>query len=233
MAVPWSRESKIAAAVGGIVLVGAGASVWYEAQHKKGTTGGGTTPQASAALGLGSPYVFEAGVRVRRRGLGVYDTAVGATALPNLTAQQGQHLAVPLSLQNNGPVQIWYSVSGYIWEGGSAASAPGVTLSTLGGIGQVVEGGHLTSAIGSSSPATGSVPAGGSATPELFSEGALGYTGFPYGVWVTAHIFLDSAMSQEMPGSPLDAWSSNAFLTVAPPSVSGTIGFGFGTPSVQ
>jgi hypothetical protein len=209
------------------------------------TSGGGSGGSAQAGIGFGTPYaayvggarrpsgIYAAGGRILRvtgaRATRVYDTTVGGSSLGAVSAQQGQHLYVPLRIGNSGQVPVWYAVSGLIWEGGSAAG----TAQSLAGLGSAIVGGHLTAAAGSSAALTGSVGAGQTASPQLVSEGQLSYTGYPYGVWVTAHIYLDSAMTQELPGSPLDIWSANAFVTVTPPSASGIISFGFGAPSAS
>lgn len=251
-----NRTEKVALGVGAAALVGVGAVAGYDALHRtsSGTvvptgSGTGTLPSgsgsgasaSSAGLSIGQPFLTGSvggavllrrraarfGRRVRTYDVGAPLFALGGLAsIGGITAQPGQVLNVPLSVTNNGPAALYFSAHGYVWENTSG------TLS-IPGIGSMAIGGHLTSAEGSPNAATGSAAAsGGTWAPTLQSEGTLSYTGQQEGVYVHLHVYSDSAMTQEISGSPVAAWT-NAFLTVGLPGISSLISFGIGTPSAS
>lgn len=213
------------------------------------SSGGSSTTGSSMppTLGIGQPFLTGAVGRAPRRPQGrVYAFGRNVRSYPGprfiaalgglssaaaVTAQPGQTLNVPLTITNQGPATLYFAAHGWIWE---ASGTPG-SLGTLAipGIGTVPLGAHLTTAAGSPNAATGSANAsGGTWTPTLQSEGALSYTGQPEGVWVHLHVYQDSAMTQEVSGSPVAAWTGS-FLTVALPGISSLISFGIGSPSLS
>lgn len=206
-----------------------------------GATGGGSSQQpAVPGLSIGQPYVTQfaqrvthgslrrPGPRVNYMGTPLVAAVGGLASVASVTAQDGQILNVPLAVKNVGPTTLYFAASGFTWEGGGASGSSTVAIP---GVGTVPIGGHLTEANGSSSAATGSAAPGGTWSPVLQSEGALGYTGFPVGVYVTLSVYQDAAMTQPVSGSPVAAWT-NAFLTVALPGLSSLIQFDIGSPSV-
>ena len=240
---PWSRGAKIAtgAAAGAVVVGGA----IYGISKLKAPVNATTTGTGGSASGLGftlgQPYASQytgampspLAARVRASGLdaqGVFIGSVGGLFQPSaLTLSPGATLSVPLSATNNLAVPLYVAAHGYTWE--SVAPGSGATTITIPNIGTFPVGGHLTATTGSSNPATGVLtPNGGTWSPTLHSQGTLAYTGIPVGLLVHLHAFTDAAMTQELPGSPLAAWTP-AFLSVGAPSISQAISFGLGNPS--
>jgi hypothetical protein len=240
---PWSRGAKIAtgAAAGAVVVGGAiyGISKLKAPVNTTTTSPGGSASGLGFSLGqpFGSQYARAfpplLAARVSIRSLdaqGVFIGSVGGLFQPSaLTLSPGATLSVPLSATNNLSVPLYVAAHGYTWEDTTPPS--GSTTITIPNIGTFPVGGHLTAATGSGNPATGVLAAnGGTWSPTLHSQGALAYTGIPAGILVHLHAFTDSAMTRELPGSPLAAWTP-AFLTVGAPSISQAISFGLGNPS--
>lgn len=235
--------AKIALGVaGGAAAVVAGVVAYDHFAPRPGTT---AVPNTTAASGLaiGQPFVTGAtGVRGPMRGrvyhLGrpapedaVFVGSVGGLAsVSSVTAQPGQILNVPLTVGNIGPVALYFLAHGYTWESGATPGSLGSL--DIPSVGTVAISGHLTDAYGSSSAATGSAGPGGSWSPTLQSEGQLAYSGFNSGAWVHLHVYKDSAMTQEVSGSPVAAWTG-AFLTVSLPGLGSLINFGIGSPSAN
>ena len=251
------RGAKIGLGVaGGAVVVAAGALAYAKYGPKatattppSGGSGSTTTTGASGsmpALRIGQPFLTGAtGLRGpfrgrahglghstnRMRAEGAFIGSVGGAASASaVTAQPGQVLNVPLTVGDIGPVPLYFLAHGYTWESGASPGSLGTV--DIPGIGAVAISGHLTDAYGSSSAATGSASPGGSWSPTLQSEGQLAYSGYSAGVWVHLHVYRDAAMTQEVSGSPVAAWTP-AFLTVALPGLSSLISFGIGSPSVN
>ena len=241
---PWSRTAKAAVGVAaGAVVVGGGIYAYEKLKAPVNTTTTGTTGTASGVgFSLGQPFASQysrvlisplLAPRVSVRALdaqGVFIGSVGGLFQPaGLTLSPGSTLSVPLSATNNLSVPLYVAAHGYTWENVSPPS--GSTTITIPNIGTFPIGGHLTAATGSSNPATGVLAAnGGTWSPTLHSQGTLAYTGFTDGILVHLHAFTDAAMTQELPGSPLAAWTP-AFLSVGAPSISQAISFGLGNPS--
>ena len=235
---------KVAVGAGVLAAGGLGAYLLLHrapaaAVTSSGGGSSGTTPTIPG-LEIGQPFVtnFAAPVRfgpLHRPGMPVrllgrvrVASLGGLARVSSVTAQPGQVLNVPLSVTNVGPATLYFSAHGYTWEGGVASGSSTLAIPSIG---TVAVGGHLTEAEGSSSAATGSASAnGGTWNPTLQSEGTLAYTGFPMGAWVHLHVYQDSAMSQEVSGSPVAAWTG-PFLTVALPGLSSLIQFGIGSPT--
>lgn len=246
-----NAKGKIALGAG-IAVVGVGGAIAAVRYFQGGASAVSTVPSgqggsagASASptvpgLSIGQPFVTQFAQRVthgsmRRPGANVHYLAPpliasvgGMASVASVTAQDGQILNVPLSVENVGPTTLYFAASGFTWEGGGAT---GSTTLAIPDVGTAPISGHLTEANGSSSAATGSAAPGGSWAPTLQTEGKLGYTGFPVGAYVALRVYQDAAMTQEVSGSPVAAWT-NAFLTVALPGLSSLIQFGIGSPSV-
>lgn len=150
--------------------------------------------------------------RVRRLfSLGLF--GVGLNTFGAVAAQPGQALNLPVPVTNHSDLPLYFTLAGLIYE----ATTSGATMGTVNvGGQQFVVGGHMTD------------PARGGATTSVFSvgphssgtvglrSGSLAVTGQSEGVYLTLHAYADSAMAQEVPESPLVAYT-NAFLTVAQP----------------
>ena len=232
LAVRYAQGSGSAASTTGTSGAGSGGS--------SGTGGGTDASPAVPGLSIGQPYVTQfaqrvthgslrrPGPRVNYMGTPLVAAVGGLASVASVTAQDGQILNVPITVENVGPTTLYFAASGFTWEGGGATGSSTVAIP---GLGTVPIGGHLTEANGSSSAATGSAAPGGSWSPTLQSEGALGYTGFPVGAYVSLSVYEDAAMTQPVSGSPVAAWT-DPFLTVALPGLSSLIQFGIGSPSV-
>lgn len=203
-----------------------------------GSGGSGPSAGGSTSIAIGQPSltgrVGLAGlnrIMLARRGVqytaGGFVGNVGANTLAALSGPSGTVLDVPLSISNGTGAPLYCSVSAVIYEVAPGASAPLGTV-TIDGTTYPI-GGHLVDGSGATSPSV-SVPAGQTATIALHS-GSLAYVAVNEGLYVSVGVFLDSAMTQPLSGSPLVAWS-NAFLTIQPPAAGSAVNVSIGSPQV-
>jgi len=196
------------------------------------------------ALGMGEPLFYRSPINVRPVGarIGAFsaptssqltvNTTLGGQTFSSVTATAGQNLLVPFTVNNPNPYAVSCTLYGWIYESSQSSPTTWPGLGSFDFAGTLVGASYSGGAISQlSAPDTFTVNANtNTGTLYLTSQSTLSSDVVnPLGIYCVLSASIAST-GTAVTGSPYGVWT-NAFLSVL--VASSSMGFQFGTPSVQ